>query len=88
MSVPTYYDIIISSNVSHLNPIFLFLVDNPIVWDLHIPLNWNDRARPVRPGPSSETQGPRNAGPRSLEFGVIVIADILCKLPMLPSVVV
>ena len=69
MSVPTYYDIIISSNVSHLNPIFLFLVDNPIVWDLHVPLNWNDRARPVpSPAPRPKNHETQVPGVWSLEL--------------------
>ena len=48
MSVPTYYDIIISSNVTHLNPFFPFLVDNLSS------LNWEARAlRDIR-----KIQGP------------------------------
>ena len=38
----------ISSNVIHINPFFIFLVDNPIVWNIHVSLNW----KPGAPGAS------------------------------------
>ena len=60
MSVPTYYDIIISSNVIHLNPIFLFLVDNYLTNPLP------DWKTPGAPGASA----PRITNPNSNLLGV------------------
>ena len=54
MSVPTYYVLIISSNVIHLNPPFTFLVDNQSGG------TWMPGARSDRTGSSgrSQTGGP------------------------------